>query len=130
MSEEHTNDEDVSTVAKRAFWESFEFTVPEPATVIVENASYGSNSDEHIHVVSVEEVAVECSCKAFKFGNGPCKHILAVNWEQAVIDAASPEIEIEATAPVPLPEENNNVTEPIQSPSRGVATDGGIRQDR
>lgn len=132
-SEANAEKDEVSTVAKRAFWESFEFAVPEQGAVVVENVSYGPESSEHVHPVNVEDgQAVSCGCKAYEFGDGRCKHMIAVDWEPAVIRAASPEIEIEVEEPVPLPNESSEETnaeaeemDTATASTQAVATDGG-----
>lgn len=89
----------------RAEWEGFEFRVPTPGRVRVENVSYGEDSDEHVYVVSVESgIPFDCTCPAWEYHNpeGGCKHMCAVENQPAVVTAAS-----------------------VSDSDRQVATDGG-----
>lgn len=76
--------------AKRATWESFEFSVPATGVVVVKNMSYGDEADEHTHSVNVTDgVPTECSCKSDEFGSSACKHRVAVAINTAVLEAAT-----------------------------------------
>jgi hypothetical protein len=79
-----------SKTEKRAEYEAFEFRVPVPGRVRVENASYGDESGEHVYVVSIQNgEAVSCSCPADEYRSGRCKHRHAVENQPAVLLAAS-----------------------------------------
>jgi predicted RNA-binding Zn-ribbon protein involved in translation (DUF1610 family) len=89
--QERTDDEPTKS-ERRAEWEGFEFRVPVPGSVRVENVSYGDNSDEHVYVVSVENgIPFDCTCPAWEYHNpeGGCKHMKAVENRPAVTRAAS-----------------------------------------
>lgn len=87
-----------SKAAKRARWEGFEFRVPCEGTVRIENVSHGDESDEHVHVVTVEGgCATDCTCKANEYNQGPCKHRIAVESRPAVLLAASADSERDET---------------------------------
>jgi hypothetical protein len=89
--QEGTDDEPTKS-ERRAQWEGFEFRVPAPGSVRVENVSYGEKSDEHVYVVSVEGgIPFDCSCPAWEYDNpeGGCKHMIAVGNQPAVTHAAS-----------------------------------------
>ena len=92
-SEQESTDREPTTKAQlRAQWEAFEFRVPAPGAVRVENASYGDESGEHVYVVSVEGgIPFDCTCPAWKYHNedGGCKHMRAVENRPAVLLAAA-----------------------------------------
>ncbi|WP_245998531.1 SWIM zinc finger family protein [Halalkalicoccus subterraneus] len=72
---------------KRAQWESFSFELEAPGLVLVTNDSH--DEDGHSYLVNVEtDVPVACECKAFEYGNGPCKHMVAVAIREPVLKAA------------------------------------------
>lgn len=104
-----------SLTEKRARWEAFEFSLPEneSGTVKVENVSYGEESNEHVHKVTVKGGrAVSCSCKAYEFGDDDRdKHMRAVDARPAVIMAADPEIEVDPSRSIPLPDADNEQDE-------------------
>lgn len=77
--------------AKRAQWESFEFSVPASGLVVVANTSYGDDeAGEHVHTVNVTDgVPVGCTCKADEYQSGACKHRVAVAINTPVLEAAS-----------------------------------------
>lgn len=103
----------------RAQWEAFEFRVPVPGRVRVENTSYGEESGEHVYVVSVENNhATACTCPADKYRSGLCKHRHAVERQPAVMLAASASDDDRMTA-----------TSNQASTVAAVATDGGHVED-
>ena len=75
----------------RAQWEGFEFRVPAPGRVRVENVSYGDESDNHVYVVEVAEHvgATACTCPSDEYREGACKHRVAVEDEEVVMQAAT-----------------------------------------
>jgi len=86
------------TTAQRAQWEAFEFSVPEPGTVQVENHSHADPSD-HTYDVTIEHgSAVSCECPADEYQDGPCKHRVAVEEQAAVLGAATDEVARERQA--------------------------------
>ena len=108
MSTDATSGKEAGAPSKnklRAEWEGFEFRVPTPGSVRVENASYGNESDEHVYVVSVEGgIPSDCTCPAWEYHNpeDDCKHMIAVENQSAVVIAAS-----------------------VSGSDRQIATDGG-----
>lgn len=100
---------DVNT-AKRATWESWEFTVLGPHQIEVRNASYGFLSDDHTYTVGVENhdgagLPAECGCPADIHRDQDCKHkvALATVGGPVVLDAAI-ETEVRADGGQPDPE--------------------------
>jgi len=75
----------------RAQWEGFEFRVPAPGRVRVENVSYGDESDDHVYVVEVAEHvgATACTCPSDEYREGACKHRVAVENREVVMQAAT-----------------------------------------
>jgi hypothetical protein len=77
------------TTEKRASWELFSFAVLEGERVEVVNKSY-SASEEHGYTVDAGgEIPFSCSCPAFKYREGPCKHMIAVAMEESLFDAGN-----------------------------------------
>lgn len=73
---------------KRAQWEAFEFDLEAPGLIRVSNGSY-ENPENHSYLVNIEtDIPVACQCKAFEYGDGPCKHMVAVAIRQPVLTAA------------------------------------------
>ena len=99
MAATNGSDESVSTndygdrVAKRAQWESFEFSLGGPGHIKVRNLSYGeAEAGEHTYIVAVENgEAIDCTCPADEFNAGPCKHRVAVESNDALLSAGSAE---------------------------------------
>ena len=74
---------------RRAKWEAFEYRVPVPGRVRIENTSYGDESDDHVYVVTVEDgEAISCTCPSDEYQPGKCKHRIAVEDQPAVLAAA------------------------------------------
>lgn len=83
---------------KRAQWESFSFELEAPGMVLVTNDSY--DDDGHSYLVNVEtDVPVACECKAFEYGDGSCKHMIAVAIREPVLMAAQ-----SRQQPTPIPD--------------------------
>ena len=81
---------------KRAQWEAFEFTVLGDGDVEVTNGSH-ENPDDHTYTVHVEGgVPGDCTCPAFEYQPGACKHMVAVAIREPVLDAASEEQPVRA----------------------------------
>lgn len=77
---------------KQAQWEAFEFTMEAPGIVRVSNESYEDGAG-HSYLVNMEvEVPCACECKAFQYGEGPCKHMIAVAIREPVLMAAQREL--------------------------------------
>ena len=80
-----------TTVEKRAQWEGFEFTILEGGNVEVVNGSH-DEPEEHTYTVHVEGgIPFDCTCPAFEYHEGACKHLLAVAIREPVLEAATAE---------------------------------------
>lgn len=85
-----------ATVEKRAQWEGFEFTILEGDDVEVVNGSY-DEPEEHTYTVHVEGgIPSDCTCPAFKYQDGACKHMVAVTIREPVLDAVTAEPTLKA----------------------------------
>jgi hypothetical protein len=76
---------------KRAQWEAFDYDVLEIGVVQVTNHSHETPS-EHQYRVDVDPetgATAACECPSDQYGDGPCKHRLAVDDTPAVLAAAS-----------------------------------------
>jgi hypothetical protein len=74
----------------RAQWEAFEYRVPVPGRVRIENTSYGDDSNNHVYVVTIEDGATtSCTCPSDEYQPGQCKHRIGVENQPAVLLAAS-----------------------------------------
>ena len=101
MAIKNADDKAVSTneysdrVAKRAQWESFEFSLGGPGYIKVRNLSYGeAEAGDHTYIVQVEAgKTTECTCPADEYNAGPCKHRVAVESDEALLSAGSAEPE-------------------------------------
>jgi len=88
-------DADVAT-EKRAQWEAFEFTVLGDGDVEVVNASHES-PDDHTYTVHVEGgIPSDCTCPAWEYQPGACKHMVAVAIREPVLEAANEEQPVRA----------------------------------
>ncbi|SDG02717.1 SWIM zinc finger family protein [Halorientalis regularis] len=84
------------TVEKRASWEAFEFTLLGNGDVEVVNTSH-EEPEEHTYTVHVEGgIPSDCTCPAFEYQNGACKHMVAVAIREPVLGAASDEPKMKA----------------------------------
>ena len=90
-----SNDEYSDRVAKRAQWESFEFSLGGPGHIKIRNLSYGeAEAVDHTYIVRIDDRrAVECTCPADEYNAGPCKHRVAVESDKALLSAGSAEPE-------------------------------------
>ena len=78
-----------ATIEKRASWEGFEFTLLEGGDVEVVNGSH-DEPEEHTYSVHVESgIPAHCSCPAWEYQEGACKHMVAVAIREPVLEAAS-----------------------------------------
>jgi hypothetical protein len=76
-------------VEKRAQWEAFEFTVLGDGDVEVTNESH-EDADDHTYIVHVESgIPSDCTCPAWEFQPGACKHQVAVGIREPVLEAAT-----------------------------------------
>jgi hypothetical protein len=83
-------------VAKRAQWEAFEFTVLGGGGVEVVNDSH-EDPEDHTYTVHVEGgIPSDCSCPAWEFQSGACKHMIGVAIREPVLEAATREQPVRA----------------------------------
>jgi hypothetical protein len=81
----HALDVDAQT-AKRAQYEAFEFAV-EGSDVTVTNGSH-ADPKEHTYTVHVEgRIPSDCTCPAWEYQEGPCKHMTAVAIREPLLNA-------------------------------------------
>ncbi|WP_135852644.1 SWIM zinc finger family protein [Halorussus salinus] len=91
-------------VEKRAQWEAFEFTVVGDGDVEVVNDSH-ADADDHTYTVHVEDsIPSDCTCPAWEYQPGACKHMVAVGIREPVLEAASGEQPVRADGGVTLEE--------------------------
>jgi hypothetical protein len=90
------------TTEKRAQWEAFEFTVLGNGDVEVVNASH-DDKGEHTYIVHVESgIPSDCTCPAWEFHPGACKHMVAVGIREPVLEAANEDQPVRADGGVTL----------------------------
>ena len=90
---------------KRAQWEGFDFTLLGDGDIEVVNTSH-EKPEEHTYTVHVEgDIPSDCTCPAWEYHEGACKHMLAVAIREPVLNAATAEPELEADGGVVLEEE-------------------------
>jgi hypothetical protein len=83
-------------VEKRASWEAFEFTLLEGGDVEVVNGSH-DEPEEHTYTVHVEGgIPFNCTCPAWEYQDGVCKHMVAVAIREPVLEAVSTEPTVKA----------------------------------
>ena len=101
-----------ATIEKRASWEGFEFTLLECGMVEVVNRSH-EEPEEHTYTVHVEGgIPFSCTCPAFEYQDGPCKHMVAVAIREPVLEAASDKPAMRADGGVTVePEESDHSDE-------------------
>lgn len=98
-------------IAKRAQWEAFEFTVLGEDDVEVVNGSH-DEPEEHTYTVHVEgEIPSDCTCPAWEFQDGACKHMVAVAIREPVLGAVSAEPTVKADGGVTVKEGTANDSE-------------------
>jgi hypothetical protein len=89
-------------VQKRAQWEAFNFTVLGEGDVEVVNASH-EDPEDHTYTVHVESgIPSDCTCPAWEYQPGACKHMLAVAIREPVLEAATREQPVRADGGVTL----------------------------
>jgi hypothetical protein len=80
-----------TTVEKRAQWEGFEFTILEGGNVEVVNGSH-DEPEEHTYTVHVEGgIPAACTCPAWEYQDGACKHMVAIGIRESLLEAVSAE---------------------------------------
>jgi hypothetical protein len=79
---------------RRATYEAFEFAVcGDREHVNVSNVSHGSeNASEHTYTVTVWDSPVSCTCPDYKYRHRCCKHMRAVEANDAVMMAATTDL--------------------------------------
>ena len=96
-----------ATIEKRASWEGFEFTVLESSRVEVVNGSH-DEPDEHTYTVHVESgIPFSCTCPAFEYQDGACKHMVSVAIREPLLEAVSAEPTVKADGGVTFEAESN-----------------------
>jgi hypothetical protein len=89
-------------VEKRAQWEAFEFTVLGGGDVEVVNDSH-ENADDHTYTVHVEGgIPSDCTCPAWEYQPGACKHMVGVAIREPVLKAATEDQPVRADGGVTL----------------------------
>ena len=107
---------------KRARWEHLRLAAcPGTRRVNVCNLSYGVHEKaDHTYTVTVERgQPTDCTCPAAEYQSGPCKHVVAVAADRAVLDEA-------------MHGDSDSVrqyTEAEADANQPVATDGGRDPD-
>ena len=80
-----------ATIEKRASWEGFEFTLLGEGDVEVVNCSH-DEPEEHTYTVNVEGgIPSDCTCPAFEYQDGACKHMVAIAIREPILEAVSAE---------------------------------------
>ena len=96
-------DADVAT-EKRAQWEAFEFALLGDGDVEVKNGSH-EDADDHSYTVHVESgIPSDCTCPAWEYQPGVCKHMVAVAIREPVLEAATEDQQVRADGGVTLEE--------------------------
>jgi hypothetical protein len=89
-------------VEKRAQWEAFEFALLGDGDVEVTNGSH-EDADDHTYTVHVEAgIPADCTCPAWEFQPGACKHMVAVAIREPVLEAATEDRPVRADGGVTL----------------------------
>lgn len=98
-------------IAKRAQWEAFEFTILKGGDVEVVNGSY-DEPEEHTYTVHVEGgIPSDCTCPAYEYPEGACKHMVAVAIREPVLEAVTAEPVMRADGGVTVEEVTNDSSE-------------------
>jgi hypothetical protein len=85
-----------SKIMKRASWEGFEFTLLGDGDVEVVNTSH-EEPDEHTYTVHVEGgIPSDCTCPAFEYQAGACKHMLSIAIREPLLEAVRAEPKMKA----------------------------------
>ncbi|CDK38906.1 SWIM zinc finger family protein [Halorubrum sp. AJ67] len=91
-------------VEKRAAWEAFEFVLRGDGDVGVTNGSH-EDADEHTYTVHVESgIPSDCTCPAWEYQSGVCKHMVAVAIREPVLEAATEDQPVRADGGITLEE--------------------------
>ncbi len=97
--------------AKRAEWEAFEFTLLGDGEIEVVNTSH-EEPEEHTYTVHVEGgIPSDCTCPAFEYREGSCKHQVAVAIREPVLEAATAEPTMKADGGLVEAEESDHSDE-------------------
>jgi len=101
-----------SSVAKRAQYEAFEFSLASDG-VVVRNGSHADPS-EHEYLVSIEDdLPAACTCPADERYEGACKHRVAVAIRRPLLEAARTRTQpVAADGGVPEPAATTSGTDP------------------
>ncbi len=85
-----------SKIVKRASWEAFEFTLLGDGDVEVVNGSH-DEPEEHTYTVHIESgIPSDCTCPAFEYQAGACKHMLSIAIREPLLEAVSADPTVKA----------------------------------
>jgi hypothetical protein len=97
-----------ATVEKRASWEAFEFTLLGDGDIEVVNGSH-DEPEEHTYTVHIEGgIPSDCTCPAWEYREGPCKHMMAVAIREPLLEAMSAEPTVRADGGVTVEESESD----------------------
>ena len=95
-------------VEKRASWEAYEFTLLEGGKVEVVNGSHDAPKD-HTYTVHVEGcIPFSCTCPAWEYQDGACKHLVAVAIREPLLEAVNAEPTVKADGGVTVEADESN----------------------
>jgi len=78
-------------IAKRAQWEAYEFRILGDDDVEVVNGSH-DEPEEHTYTVHFEgDAPADCTCPAWEYQDGACKHMVAVAIREPILEAVTSE---------------------------------------
>jgi len=99
-------------VAKRAQWEAFEFSLLGDGDVEVVNTSH-EEPKEHTYTVHVEgNIPSHCTCPAWEYQEGACKHMVSVAIREPVREAAGDTSQLRADGGVSVEAEADSDERP------------------
>ena len=99
-------------VAKRAQWEAFEYTLLGDGDVEVVNSSH-EEPEEHTYTVHVEGgIPAHCTCPAWEYQEGACKHMVSVAIREPVREAAGETSQLRADGGVSVESEADSDERP------------------
>lgn len=92
-------------IEKRAQWEGFEFTLLGDGDVEVVNGSH-DEPEEHTYTVHIEgSIPSDCTCPAFEYQDGACKHMVSIAIREPLLEAVNAEPRMKADGGVTVEEE-------------------------
>jgi hypothetical protein len=103
-----------AAVEKRASWEAFEFTLLDTGDVEVVNTSH-EKPEDHTYTVHVEGgIPADCTCPAWEYQGGACKHMVSVAIREPLLEAMNAEPTVKADGGVTV--EADGVTHSDERP--------------